>query len=67
MSKHPIDVLSLGAGILFTLFAVAYMVIPDSLSLATSIPLMLVGLGVFGMAAAIVTQRARQAEPPAQD
>lgn len=67
MSKHPIDVLSLGAGVMFTLFAVAYMVIPESLSLAVSAPLMLVGLGMFGMAAAIVSQRGRQAEVPMQD
>ena len=46
---------------MFTLFALAYMVVPGSMSLALSIPLMLVGLGVFGMAAAIVTQRRRQA------
>jgi len=64
MSSHPIDVLSLGTGVMFTVFALAYLIIPGSMSLALSIPLMLVGLGVFGLAAAIVTQRRRQAQQP---
>jgi hypothetical protein len=57
MSKHPIDILSLGAGVIFTLFAIGYLVIPASMNIAVVVPLMLVGLGVFGIAAAIVTQR----------
>jgi membrane protein implicated in regulation of membrane protease activity len=64
MSSHPIDVLSLGTGVMFTVFALAYLIIPGSMSLALSIPLMLVGLGVFGLVAAIVTQRRRQAQQP---
>ena len=64
MSRHPIDVLSLGAGVMFTLFALGYMVIPDRMDWAVSVPLMLVGLGVFGMTAAIVSQRRRQPEVP---
>ena len=44
MSSHPIDVLSLGTGVMFTVFALAYLIIPGSMSLALSIPLMLVGL-----------------------
>ena len=64
MSSHPIDVLSLGTGVMFTVFALVYLIIPGSMSLALSIPLMLVGLGVFGLVAAIVTQRRRQAQQP---
>ncbi|MEZ5184247.1 MAG: hypothetical protein R2720_00740 [Candidatus Nanopelagicales bacterium] len=65
MSKHPIDVLSLGAGVMFSLFALAYMLVPDRMDWAVTVPLMLVGLGVFGMAAAIVSQRRRRSELPA--
>lgn len=67
MSRHPIDVLSLGAGVMFTLFALAYMIFPDGMNWAVSVPLMLVGLGVSGMAAAIVSQRRRQSELPSTD
>jgi hypothetical protein len=62
MNRHPIDILSLGAGMLFTVLALAYLIVPESVNLATSVPLMLVGLGGFGLAAAIVTQRRREAE-----
>ncbi len=62
MSKHPVDVLSLGAGVMFTLFALAYMLFPEVISWMVTVPLMLVGLGVFGMAAAIVAQRRRQSQ-----
>ena len=57
MTRHPIDILSLGAGFMFTLFALGYLLTPASMSLAVVIPLMLVGLGVFGIAGAIVAQR----------
>lgn len=57
MTRHPIDILSLGAGFMFTLFALGYLLVPASMSLAVVIPLMLVGLGVFGIAGAIVAQR----------
>ena len=57
MSTHPIDILSLGTGVMFTLFALGYLLAPASMSLAVVIPLMLVGLGVFGIAGAIVAQR----------
>ncbi len=57
MTKHPIDVLSLGAGVMFTLFALGYLFVPASMSLTVVIPLMLVGLGVFGILGAVVAQR----------
>lgn len=57
MSKHPIDVLSLGAGAIFTLLALGYLLAPASMSLPAVVPVMFVGLGVFGVLAAVVTQR----------
>jgi hypothetical protein len=57
MSKHPIDILSLGAGLMFTLFALGYLITPAAMSMAVVIPLMLVGLGVFGIAALLVMQQ----------
>lgn len=57
MSRHPIDILSLGSGIMFALFALGYLVVPSAMSLVVVVPLMLVGLGVFGIAAAVVAQR----------
>lgn len=62
MSKHRVDLLSLGSGLMFTLFAIGYLFVPEHMNLAVVAPLMLVGLGVFGIAAAIVTQR-RQPSP----
>lgn len=57
MTRHPIDILSLGAGLMFVLFALGYLIVPASMSLAVVIPLMLVGLGVFGIAGLVVAQR----------
>ena len=57
MSRHPIDILSLGSGVMFALFALGYLIVPASMSLAVVIPLMLVGLGVFGIAGLVVAQR----------
>ena len=57
MTRHPIDILSLGAGLMFVLFALGYLIVPASMSLAVVVPLMLVGLGVFGMAGLLVAQR----------
>lgn len=57
MTRHPIDILSLGAGVLFTLFALGYLLAPASMNLVVVIPLMLVGLGVFGILAAVQAQR----------
>lgn len=60
MSKHPIDLFSLGAGVMFTLFAVGYLFVPASMNVVVVLPLMLIGLGGFGIAAAILAQRRRQ-------
>jgi len=60
MSKYPIDILSLGAGVLFTLFALGYLLIPGSMSLAVVVPVMLIALGVLGIVGAVVAQRRRQ-------
>jgi hypothetical protein len=60
MSKHPVDLLSLGAGLMFSLFALGYLLVPASMSMTVVVPVMLVGLGVFGIAAAVVAQRRRQ-------
>jgi len=57
MSRHPIDILSLGSGVMFALFALGYLIVPASMSLAVVVPLMLVGLGVFGIAGLLVAQR----------
>ncbi len=57
MTKHPIDILSLGSGVMFALFALGYLIVPASMSLAVVVPLMLVGLGVFGIAGLLVAQR----------
>jgi len=57
MTKHPIDILSLGSGVRFALFALGYLIVPASMSLAVVVPLMLVGLGVFGIAGLLVAQR----------
>ena len=57
MSRHPIDILSLGSGVMFALFALGYLIVHASMSLAVVVPLMLVGLGVFGMAGLLVAQR----------
>ncbi len=57
MTRHPIDILSLGSGVMFALFALGYLIVPASMSLAVVVPLMLVGLGVFGIAGLLVAQR----------
>ena len=57
MNRQSIDILSLGSGSMFTLFALGYLVMPANMRLAVVVPLMFVGLGVFGIAAAVVAQR----------
>jgi hypothetical protein len=57
MTRHPLDVLSLGTGVMFTLFAAAYLVVPASMELMVVVPLMFLGLGLFGIAATIVAGR----------
>lgn len=57
MTRHPLDVLSLGTGSMFVLFAMGYLVAPASMQLMVVVPLLLVGLGLFGIAAAVVAGR----------
>ena len=57
MTRHPLDVLSLGTGVMFGLFATGYLVAPASMELMVVVPLMFVGLGLFGIAATIVASR----------
>lgn len=64
MSRHPIDVFSLGAGLLFSVLAVAYLVAPEAMSAAVVFPLMLVALGVIGIAAAVVAQSRQPKDDP---
>lgn len=57
MTRHPLDVLSLGTGLMFVLFAIGYLVAPEAMHLMVVVPLMFVGLGVFGIAATVVAGR----------
>jgi hypothetical protein len=58
--KHPIDPFSLISGLLFTGFALAYIVGAYTdlrLDARLALPLALVGLGLAGLAGAMVAQR----------
>jgi cytochrome c oxidase subunit IV len=58
--KHPIDLFSLISGLLFTGFALAYIVgayTDVRLDARLALPLALVGLGLAGLAGAMVAQR----------
>jgi len=57
MNRHPIDLLSLGTGLLFSILALGYIIFPESMDLLVVVPVMLIGLGVSGIAAAIQSQR----------
>ena len=60
MRKHPIDLFSLISGLLFTAFAIAYIVgayTDVRLDARLALPLALVGLGLAGLAGAMVAQR----------
>lgn len=60
MRKHPIDLFSLISGLLFTGFAIAYIVGAYTdlrLDARLALPLALVGLGLAGLAGAMVAQR----------
>ena len=57
MTRHRVDVLSLGTGVMFALFAIGYLVAPASMALMVVVPLMFVGLGLFGIAATVVAGR----------
>lgn len=60
MRRHPIDLFSLICGLLFTGFAIAYIVGAYTdlrLDARLALPLALVGLGLAGLAGAMVAQR----------
>ena len=59
MRKHPLDLISLIAGLLFTGLAVAYIVgayTDVRLDPRLVLPLVLVGLGLAGLAASLLAQ-----------
>lgn len=60
MRKHPLDLFSLVSGLLFTGLAIAYIVgayTDIRLDARLALPLTLVGLGLAGLAGAMVAQR----------
>ena len=60
MRKHPLDLVSLIAGLLFTGLAVAYIVgayADVRLDPRLVLPLVLVGLGVAGLGGSVLAQR----------
>ncbi len=60
MRRHPIDVFSLIAGLLFASLSISYIVSAYTtwrLDARLIVPLLLVGLGIGGLAAALVAQR----------
>ena len=64
MKRHPIEYLSLVSGISFLAFAITYLVaaaLGATPSLVVTVPLLVVGLGVAGIAAAIASQRRQSA------
>lgn len=60
MRKHPLDLFSLISGLLFTGFALAYIIgayTDVRLDARLALPLALVGLGLAGLAGAMVAQK----------
>ncbi|MFN8184581.1 MAG: hypothetical protein U0R23_09180 [Candidatus Nanopelagicales bacterium] len=55
MTRHPLDIFSLGSGLLVTILALGYLVAPDRMSAGIVFPLLLIGLGGFGIAGAVIT------------
>jgi len=63
MKRHPIEYLSLVSGLSFLAFAITYLVasaVGATPAFAVTAPLLIVGLGVAGIAAAVASQQ-RQA------
>ncbi|MDQ1247871.1 MAG: hypothetical protein QG597_2243 [Actinomycetota bacterium] len=60
MKRHPVEVLSLGSGLSFLLFALAYIIgaavgaPPNGL---ITLPVLVVALGASGLAALVVSQQ----------
>lgn len=65
MTRHPIDVFSFGAGLVFAVLALAYLIVPGSISMAVVFPLLLIALGVVGIVAGLVAQARLRTDEPA--
>ena len=66
MKRHSVEVLSLISGLTFLGFAITYLITGNTAGTATfaiMLPLLLVGLGVAGIAATIVAQRSEESLP----
>lgn len=69
MKRHPVDLFSLGAGVIFLALALGFLLAPVldlQVNGAVAFPMVLVGLGLFGLVAAVRGQRtadSRQAVP----
>ncbi len=68
MKRHPLDILSLLLGIVFLLVALVYLVgdvIGSIPGMQITMPLLLAGLGVAGVAGAIAAQQRSDADADA--
>ena len=66
MRRHELDLVSLIAGVVFAVIAVTYLVdaaSEESLELAWLAPVLLVGIGIAGLASAVRGVRTPRAEP----
>lgn len=60
MKRHPIEYLSLISGLSFLAFAITYLVasaLGATPVFAVTVPLLIIGLGVAGIAAAVASQK----------
>lgn len=70
MTKHPLDIVSLGAGLVFLAFALTYLLgvaFDTTPSGAVTVPLAIAGLGATGLGALLVKQRRESAALLADD
>jgi hypothetical protein len=70
VKRHPLDIVSLGSGIVFVAFAIAYLAgvaLDAAPSGAVTLPLALAGLGIAGIAALVRTDRESGEAAPGQD
>ena len=70
MTKHPLDIISLGAGLVFLAFALAYLfgvVFDATPSGAVMVPLAIAGLGATCLAALLVKQRRERSALPSDN
>lgn len=69
MKRHPVEVLSLGSGISFMIFALAYIIgtaIGSPPNGLIALPLLIIALGASGVAALVVAQRRSEAGTSAE-